>query len=152
MRIVDRKIAVALLISQEGKIFQGQKDPELGGVYSDGYWHIPGGGIEEGESAEEALIREVYEETGLDIKDVPIELIDSDGVGEAEKMSSTCEKILVRMKFFTYRIQLPYPSTEAQIELHDDLVTYKWTDPSELSMLKLTPPSVALFTKLGYLK
>lgn len=32
------------------------------------YWAFPGGLIEQGESKEEALIREVKEETGLDIK------------------------------------------------------------------------------------
>ncbi len=34
----------------------------------DGYWVIPGGKIEEGETTEEAAIREVREETGLDVK------------------------------------------------------------------------------------
>ena len=31
-------------------------------------WMVPGGGIEEGENAEQAAIREVKEETGLDIE------------------------------------------------------------------------------------
>ena len=30
-----------------------------------GFWDLPGGGAEEGESAEQCVIREVYEETGL---------------------------------------------------------------------------------------
>ena len=31
-------------------------------------WMVPGGGIEDGESAAEAAVREVKEETGLDIE------------------------------------------------------------------------------------
>lgn len=33
-----------------------------------GYWEMPGGGLEYGETPHEALIRELKEETGLDIK------------------------------------------------------------------------------------
>lgn len=42
------------------------KDVNKGGVYTD-CWHIPGGGIEEGEDKNSALMREVKEETGIDI-------------------------------------------------------------------------------------
>lgn len=35
-------------------------------VDQDGQWMLPGGGVEPGESHEEALVREVDEETGLD--------------------------------------------------------------------------------------
>jgi 8-oxo-dGTP pyrophosphatase MutT (NUDIX family) len=33
-----------------------------------GFWDLPGGGAEEGESAEQCVIREVYEETGLTVE------------------------------------------------------------------------------------
>lgn len=152
MRTIYRDIATAMIFSADGKLFQGQKDPNKGGVYSDGYWHIPGGGTKEGETITEALIREVREETGLDIENIPYELIDDTGANTAEKTLPSGEKVLAAMKFYVYKIVLPTTAEKTKISLNDDLVTYRWTDiSSELKSLKLTPPSVELFTKLGYL-
>ncbi|GCF12136.1 hypothetical protein Harman_00710 [Haloarcula mannanilytica] len=36
-------------------------------VYEDGVWKLPGGGVEAGETRQEAVRREVREETGVDI-------------------------------------------------------------------------------------
>lgn len=41
MREIERQIVSALIFSKDGKLFQGMKDPNKGGVYSD-CWHIPG--------------------------------------------------------------------------------------------------------------
>ena len=54
----------ALIFNPEGKLFL-MKSHKWGGRYV-----IPGGHIELGESAEDALLREVKEETGLDISDI----------------------------------------------------------------------------------
>lgn len=40
-----------------------------------GQWSLPGGGVETGERLEEALIREVQEETGLDVEPEQVAVI-----------------------------------------------------------------------------
>jgi 8-oxo-dGTP pyrophosphatase MutT (NUDIX family) len=66
MRTIHRTIVSALIFSKDGKLLMGMKDPKNGGVYAD-CWHIPGGGVDEGETKEQALRREMLEEVGIDI-------------------------------------------------------------------------------------
>lgn len=152
MRTIHRDIVSALILSKDGKLFQGRKDPSKGGVYAD-CWHIPGGGIDVGEEKVDALIREVREETGIDVSAYPIELVDDVGGGTSEKtLKDTGETVLCEMKFFIYRIVLGDQNAEdVEVSLNDDLVEYAWTDLVDLGRLKLTPPSVELFKRLGYL-
>lgn len=49
-------------------IFNGNGEVLLQRRADDGTWGIPGGHIEIGESAAQAVVREVKEETGLDVK------------------------------------------------------------------------------------
>ncbi len=127
------------------------KDPKDGGVYAD-CWHIPGGGIDSGEDQIQALIREVREETGIDITPSQIELLDDVGRGEAEKvLKDTGERVLCHMIFNVYKVVLDKSADEVQVSLDDDLISFKWVALEELPGLKLTPPSVALFERLGYL-
>lgn len=52
----------ALILNEEGKILLLEKHPEN---KAGRHWDIPGGRIQKNESFEEALKREVHEETGL---------------------------------------------------------------------------------------
>ena len=133
-------------------MLQGKKDPKRGGVYID-CWHIPGGGVDVGEEKISAIIREVKEETGIDISPYQIELVDDQGGGESEKITpETGDKVLIKMKFNVYRVTLQDKNAdEIQLSLDDDLAECHWFDLSELSSVKLTPPSITLFTRLGYL-
>lgn len=73
MRRIKRDIVGAVLISADNKVLLDRTDLKAGGVYS-GCWVIPGGGVDDGETLEEVLIREVKEETHLDIQNEIIEL------------------------------------------------------------------------------
>lgn len=153
MKEIYRDIVSALLFSRDGKLFQGMKDSSKGGVYVD-CWHIPGGGVEAGEDKTSALVREVKEETGVDVTPYAIALIDDKGEGESEKvLKETGGRVLCKMKFYVYKIVIgDKNANEIKIQLSDDLVSYCWTDLSDLKNMKITPPSADLFKRLGYLK
>ncbi len=152
MKTINREIVSALIFSKDGKLFQGTKDPNGGGVYLD-CWHIPGGGVDEGETKEQALIREIKEETGIDITPYKIELVDDAGGGEHETFWRPLgETVLCKMKFNVYRVEIADKlASEIEIILNDDLATHEWVDMADLKNRKNTPPSMILFKKLGYI-
>lgn len=57
------RVRVAAIIVRKDKILLAKHERE--GV---GYWVLPGGGVDYGETAEEALVRELKEEADLDIR------------------------------------------------------------------------------------
>jgi 8-oxo-dGTP diphosphatase len=59
------EVAAGILLDAEGRYLLGQR-PE-GKPYA-GYWEVPGGKIEKGETVFEALKRELQEELGIDIQ------------------------------------------------------------------------------------
>ncbi len=59
------EVAAGILLDAEGRYLLGQR-PE-GKPYA-GYWEIPGGKIEKGETVFEALKRELQEELGIEIQ------------------------------------------------------------------------------------
>lgn len=62
-----------LVVRTKGIIINDNNELFLG--YCDGVYQFPGGHLEEGESLEECLIREIKEETGIDIIENDINLI-----------------------------------------------------------------------------
>lgn len=73
-KVVD--VAVGVLLRPDGSFLLTSR-PE-GKVYA-GYWEFPGGKLEVGETVEEALHRELYEELGISIRGIEpwkIEMVD----------------------------------------------------------------------------
>lgn len=149
MKKKNRTIVSAVIVSKDQKILLGKV--REGGVYPD-CWHIPGGGIDEGETKEAGLIREIKEEAGLDVSGSPIKLLSDADTGEAVKIDrDTGERWLVRMHFNVYQVDMSENSRKIKISLNDDLRKYKWVSKSELGKYKHTPPSERLFKKLKWI-
>lgn len=152
MREIQRTIVSALIFSQDGKLLMGRKDPAKGGVYPD-CWHIPGGGVDAGETMEKALCREVREETGLDISAYKLSAIPYVDFGAAEKtLKDTGEKVWCKMEFNRFRIDMNLPAEKIIVQPSDDLVEIKWFAPEELTKVKQVPGGRELFQKLGLLR
>ena len=66
METPQPKVSVGVLIKKDGKVLLGKRK----GSYAAGEWGVPGGHLEYGESFEDAVRREVLEETGLEIQNI----------------------------------------------------------------------------------
>jgi 8-oxo-dGTP pyrophosphatase MutT (NUDIX family) len=148
MRTIRRDIVSALIFSKDGRLLLGKKDPNKGGVYSD-CWHIPGGGIDAGETELDALKRETLEEVGINVTPYSPYLVDDTGTGISQKTLSNGEVVMCKMQFKVYRVDITdKDAKQVQTKSNDDLVRLEWARVKDLKDYKLTPPSVELFKRL----
>jgi 8-oxo-dGTP pyrophosphatase MutT (NUDIX family) len=146
MRTIQRDIVGAFIISSDGKLLMGKA-----GVYAD-QWVIPGGGINDGESTHDALIREVSEETGLDITHSTIEAVPLQLTGSSEKtLRDTGERVFVDMNFRDFVVRLEKPADMIELKTDDDFVDARWFPLGELTEVPMSPPMITTLQMLGYL-
>lgn len=149
MKTIQRDIVGCLLISKDDKYLVGLRS--AGGVYPL-TWHILGGGVNTQETKEQAVIREIREEAGMDISRVPLKLIDDTGRGQSEKtLRDTGEHVFVTMHFFVYEARLPQNANDIQVTINDEFSEYGWFTLDQLKKIPLAPPTIVLFRKLGYI-
>jgi len=80
-------------------------------------WSLPGGGVDYGETPEEAARREIHEEIGFDVGDNPFKLI------------YTNEMHAPRFKFYTFACTVKH---EFKPQLNYESSNYTWCDLSNL--------------------
>jgi 8-oxo-dGTP diphosphatase len=115
------QLAVSAVIFREGKVLLLRRAKSPG----NGFWSLPGGRVEFGESLHTALTREVEEEAGLEIDIVALagwrEVLPGAGGGGHYLIMS-----------FAARWKANEPRLN---EEHDD---FKWIEPGRFGDLKLT--------------
>ena len=117
-------LAVSAAIFRDGRVLIVRRGrPPAHGLYT-----LPGGGVELGETLEQAVIREVREETGLAIAPLALvgfrEAIACDAAGRVER----------------HFVILPFAARwiAGEIALSEELAEADWRKPDELAGLKTT--------------
>ena len=118
-------VGVGAVVLRDGYVLLEQRGqpPALGS------WSIPGGLIELGELAEEAVVREVLEETGLTVRLGPLlglfQPIQRDEAGR------------VRYHYVVLDFLAHYES--GTLRVGDDAADLRWVHPTQLDDYQLTP-------------
>jgi mutator protein MutT len=126
-------IGVGAVVLKENKILLEKRQNDPG----KGKWSIPGGLVELGESVEQTVIREVKEETNLDVeKPEHIDVVDKVDLDENGK---------VRYHFvmIDYFVKLKGGDLRAS----SDAAELKWVAVDEIEKLELTPTFRAFFQR-----
>jgi 8-oxo-dGTP diphosphatase len=117
-------LAVSAAIFHDGRVLIVRRArPPANGLYT-----LPGGGVELGETLEQAVIREIREETALDIEPVALvgycQAIARDDAGRVER----------------HFVILPFAARfiGGAISLNEELAEANWLVPDELGALKTT--------------
>ena len=137
-----RLIVVGVIENQQGKYLLC-KMPDARGVFP-GEWGLPGGGVEVGETLEQALRREVREEVGLELAEVhPLFFTD----GTYIKSFPGGERRPFYMVFLLYRCV----AEVGEIRLNAEFESAAWVSREELSRYALNRATVQTLSRLGLL-
>ena len=115
-------LMAAAILRRDTKILLCHRHPQR--VHYPNVWDLPGGHVEEGESLDEALTREIHEELGIRVD-----------LAEAEPWRVFRE---ANMELSVFLIDHWYgrPRNQARDE-HDEI---RWVDPTQIDGLELAHP------------
>ncbi|WP_342539726.1 (deoxy)nucleoside triphosphate pyrophosphohydrolase [Sporosarcina sp. FSL K6-1540] len=112
----------AIIENENGEILCALRGPAM---TLPNYWEFPGGKIEEGETKEEALKREIHEELGCAIE----------VFHQVEDTTYEYEKIIVRLETFMSKIISGIPTLSEHVEI-------RWISREKLLSLNWAPADI----------
>ena len=126
--LILRVAAKALIVNDEGKVLLLREADTYEEGTNLGKYQIPGGRLNPGESYEDAMYREVYEETGL-----KVDILYPIYVGEWRPVIKGVPHQIIAI-FTVCKVK----STDVKLsEEHDD---FKWVDPANMGNINTTDP------------
>ncbi len=124
------RVAVGAIVFKDGCILLVQR----GKPPAEGYWAIPGGSVEIGESLQQAAQREIFEETGVSIHArepvFTFDVVERDADGA------------VRFHYVVVDVMADY--MEGNLNPAGDATDARWVSSAELSRLKVSRATLDL--------
>lgn len=129
--MVDPLHVVAAVIIHDGRVLACRRNPDRS---AGGLWEFPGGKVERGESAEDALTREIREELGVGIE-----------IGKLLHRATTpTDTVFIDLSSYAARLTdaAPISSTD-----HDAL---RWVNPNQLEELTWAKPDLPVVVLIAH--
>ncbi|MCA9802218.1 MAG: NUDIX domain-containing protein [Cyanobacteria bacterium HKST-UBA02] len=118
-----------LVLDPEQRLLLFRFSFEQGALAGSIFWATPGGAVDEGETFEEAAVRELFEETGIKIDSV------NEHIAEREFIlpMSDGQKVLAKERFYVVRVEEVVLSNENYTEEEHQVMTeHRWWHHEEL--------------------
>jgi 8-oxo-dGTP diphosphatase len=125
----SRRSARLLVTDRSGRVLLFRFVFKHGALAGQDYWATPGGGVEDGETFEQAAIRELEEETGIQVRDVGPEV----GRREFVLQLPDGERVMADERYFLVRSEgaalsrVGWTALEAEV-----MVDHRWWSADEL--------------------
>ena len=138
---IEKSVVTGVLVKNTDDKFLLVKKSGNRGPYAGAYL-TPGGGVEDGESVDQAALRELYEETGVTVRNLKRVWFDDDITEDWQGI----KKHFIGLLYTADYVSGDLKPTEGN---DDDFEAVGWFSIQELSIIPLAPPLVTLLQLLG---
>jgi 8-oxo-dGTP diphosphatase len=131
----SRPSARLLVLNSSGRLLLFRFVHKRGALAGQDYWATPGGGVEDGETFEQAALRELREETGIQVEDIGPEL----GRREFVLQLPDGERVMADERFFLVRLEDASLSRDGWTAQEAEVMAdHKWWSQDELAQTSAT--------------